>query len=129
MNDSKYERGMSVRRAVLGDRHVDASLEAATDLTRDFQRYLTENVWGEIWPRPGLERKTRSMLTIAITAALGRLEELELHMRASRNTGVSRDEMRELLLHVAAYAGVPAANTAFKIAAKVYRESDAETSS
>jgi 4-carboxymuconolactone decarboxylase len=76
-----------------------------------------------------LERKTRSMLTIAITAALGRLEELELHMRASRNTGVSRDEMRELLLHVAAYAGVPAANTAFKIAAKVYRESDAETSS
>jgi 4-carboxymuconolactone decarboxylase len=129
MNDSKYERGMSVRRAVLGDRHVDASLEAATDLTRDFQRYLTENVWGEIWTRPGLERKTRSMLTIAITAALGRLEELELHMRASRNTGVSRDEMRELLLHVAAYAGVPAANTAFKIAAKVYRESDAETSS
>jgi 4-carboxymuconolactone decarboxylase len=129
MNDSKYERGMSVRRAVLGDRHVDASLEAATDLTRDFQRYLTENVWGEIWTRPGLERKTRSMLTIAITAALGRLEELELHMRASRNTGVSRDEMRELLLHVAAYAGVPAANTAFKIAAKVYRESHAETSS
>jgi len=129
MNDSKYERGMSVRRAVLGDRHVEASLEAATDLTRDFQRYLTENVWGEIWTRPGLERKTRSMLTIAITAALGRLEELELHMRASRNTGVSRDEMRELLLHVAAYAGVPAANTAFKIAAKVYRESDAETSS
>ena len=128
-SESKYERGMAVRRAVLGDRHVDASLEAATDFTRDFQRYLTENVWGEIWTRPGLERKTRSMLTIAITASLGRLEELELHMRASRNTGVSRDEMRELLLHVAAYAGVPAANTAFKIAAKVYRESDAETSS
>jgi 4-carboxymuconolactone decarboxylase len=126
MTDSKYERGMAVRRAVLGDRHVDASLEGATDFTRDFQRYLTENVWGDIWTRPGLERKTRSMLVIAITASLGRLEELELHLRASANTGVTREEVKEVLLHVAGYAGVPAANTAFKIAAKVYRQIDEE---
>jgi 4-carboxymuconolactone decarboxylase len=126
MTDSKYDRGMAVRRSVLGDRHVDASLEGATDFTRDFQRYLTENVWGDIWTRPGLERKTRSMLVIAITASLGRLEELELHLRASVNTGATRDEVKEVLMHVAGYAGVPAANTAFKIAAKVYRQIDEE---
>jgi 4-carboxymuconolactone decarboxylase len=126
MSESQFDRGMAVRRAVLGDAHVDASMENATDFTRDFQRYLTENVWGDIWTRPGLERKTRSMLVIAITAALGRLEELELHLRASRNTGVTRDEVKELLLQVGAYAGVPAANTAFKIAAKVYRQIDEE---
>ena len=122
MSESPFERGLAVRRAVLGDAHVDASMENATDFTRDFQHYLTENVW----TRPGLERKTRSMLVIAITAALGRLEELELHLRASRNTGVTRDEVKELLLQVGAYAGVPAANTAFKIAAKVYRQIDDE---
>ena len=126
MSESQFDRGMAVRRAVLGDAHVDASMENATDFTRDFQRYLTENVWGDIWTRPGLERKTRSMLVIAITAALGRLEELELHLRASRNTGITRDEVKELLLQVGAYAGVPAANTAFKIAAKVYRQIDEE---
>jgi len=126
MSESPFERGLAVRRAVLGDAHVDASTENATDFTRDFQHYLTENVWGDIWTRPGLERKTRSMLVIAITAALGRLEELELHLRASRNTGVTRDEVKELLLQVGAYAGVPAANTAFKIAAKVYRQIDDE---
>jgi 4-carboxymuconolactone decarboxylase len=126
MSESQFDRGMAVRRAVLGDAHVDASMENATDFTRDFQRYLTENVWGDIWTRPGLERKTRSMLVIAITAALGRLEELELHLRASRNIGVTRDEVKELLLQVGAYAGVPAANTAFKIAAKVYRQIDEE---
>jgi 4-carboxymuconolactone decarboxylase len=126
MSESPFERGLAVRRAVLGDAHVDASMENATDFTRDFQHYLTENVWGDIWTRPGLERKTRSMLVIAITAALGRLEELELHLRASRNTGVTRDEVKELLLQVGAYAGVPAANTAFKIAAKVYRQIDDE---
>ena len=126
MSESPFERGLAVRRAVLGDAHVDASMENATDFTRDFQHYLTENVWGDIWTRPGLERKTRSMLVIAITAALGRLEELELHLRASRNIGVTRDEVKELLLQVGAYAGVPAANTAFKIAAKVYRQIDEE---
>jgi len=126
MSESPFERGLAVRRAVLGDAHVNASMENATDFTRDFQHYLTENVWGDIWTRPGLERKTRSMLVIAITAALGRLEELELHLRASRNTGVTRDEVKELLLQVGAYAGVPAANTAFKIAAKVYRQIDDE---
>jgi 4-carboxymuconolactone decarboxylase len=126
MSDGKYEAGMLVRRTVLGEEHVERAAASSTEFTGDFQRYLTENVWGAIWTRPGLERKTRSMLTIAITAALGRLEELELHVRATRNTGVSRAEVKEVLMQVAAYAGVPAANTAFKIAAGVYRAFDEE---
>lgn len=126
MSDGKYDAGMLVRRTVLGEEHVERAAAASTEFTGDFQRYITENVWGTIWTRPGLERKTRSMLTIAITAALGRVEELELHVRATRNTGVSRDEVKEVLMQVAAYAGVPAANTAFKIAAGVYRTFDEE---
>ena len=126
MSDGKYDAGMLMRRTVLGEEHVERAAASSTEFTGDFQRYLTENVWGGIWTRPGLERKTRSMLTIAITAALGRLEELELHVRATRNTGVSRDEVKEVLMQVAAYAGVPAANTAFKIASGVYRTFDEE---
>lgn len=122
----RYDAGMAMRRAVLGEEHVDRAVASSTELTRDFQQYLTEHVWGEIWTRPGLERKTRSMLTIAITAALGRHDELEAHLRATRNTGVSRDEVKEVLLHVAAYAGVPAANSAYKIADAVYRQIDEE---
>lgn len=122
----RYDAGMAMRRAVLGEEHVDRAVASSTELTRDFQQYLTEHVWGEIWTRPGLERKTRSMLTIAITAALGRHDELETHLRATRNTGVSRDEVKEVLLHVAAYAGVPAANSAYKIADAVYRQIDEE---
>ena len=128
MSDA-HESGMAVRRAVLGEEHVDRAVASTTEFTRDFQRYITENVWGDIWTRPGLDRKTRSMLTVAITAALGRVEELELHVRGTRNTGVSRDELKEVLLQVAAYAGVPAANTAFKIAANVYRQQDEENRS
>ncbi|MDB5092672.1 MAG: pcaC [Candidatus Eremiobacteraeota bacterium] len=126
MSDGKYDAGMLVRRTVLGEEHVERAAASSTEFTGDFQRYITEYVWGSIWTRPGLERKTRSMLTIAITASLGRLEELELHIRATRNTGVSRDEVKEVLMQVAAYAGVPAANTAFKIAAGVYRSFDEE---
>jgi 4-carboxymuconolactone decarboxylase len=125
---SRHDAGMLVRRMVLGEEHVDRAVASTNEFTRDFQHYITENVWGEIWTRPGLDRKTRSMLTIAITAAQGRLEELELHVRATRNTGVSRDEVKEVLMQVGAYAGVPAANTAFKIAAAVYRQIDEEKS-
>jgi len=129
MADERYERGMEVRRAVLGEEHVARATASATELTRDFQQFITRYAWGEVWTRPGLERKTRSMLTIAITAALGRIDELRLHVRASRNTGVTRDEVREVLMQVAVYAGVPAANTAFHHAADVYREIDEESAS
>jgi 4-carboxymuconolactone decarboxylase len=117
-----HGRGLAMRRAVLGDAHVDAALAATTPFTRDFQAYITENVWGDIWTRPGLDTRTRSMLTIAMLAALGRTDELELHLRATPNTGVTLDEVKEILLQVGAYAGVPAANAAFRIAAAVARE-------
>jgi len=116
-----YEEGMKVRRAVLGDQHVDQATAAATDLDADFQRWITETAWGGVWARPGLDVRTRSIITIAILGALNH-EELELHLRAAMNTGVTPDEVREALLHVAVYAGVPAANRAFKAAKRVYEE-------
>jgi 4-carboxymuconolactone decarboxylase len=112
MSDARYEAGMRVRREVLGGEHVDRALERATDFDADFQRYITEAAWGAVWARPDLDRRTRSLVTIAILAALGR-EELALHLRASRNCGVDPREIAEVLLHVAVYAGVPAANAAF----------------
>jgi 4-carboxymuconolactone decarboxylase len=126
MTDERYERGMVVRRAVLGEEHVERAQAGTTEFTRDFQELITRYAWGEIWTRPGLDRKTRSLLTIAILASLGRAEELRLHVRATRNTGATRDEVREALLQVAVYAGVPAANSAFTHAAAVYRELDEE---
>jgi 4-carboxymuconolactone decarboxylase len=126
MSDEKLERGMAVRRAVLGEEHVDRAQAGTTEFTRDFQELITRYAWGEIWTRPGLDRKTRSLLTIAILASLGRSEELRLHVRATRNTGATRDEVREVLLQVAVYAGVPAANSAFAHAAAAYRELDDE---
>ena len=116
-----YEEGMKVRRAVLGDEHVDQATAAATDLDADFQRWITETAWGGVWARPGLDVRTRSIITIAILGALNH-EELEMHLRAARNTGVTPDDVREALLHVAVYAGVPAANRAFKTAKRVYEE-------
>jgi len=115
------EDGMAVRRQVLGSEHVDRVTAATSELDRDFQDWITENVWGGIWTRPGLDLKTRSMLTIAILGALNH-EELELHLRATRNTGVTPPEVAEVLLHVAAYAGVPAANRAFKLAKSIYEQ-------
>jgi 4-carboxymuconolactone decarboxylase len=120
--DAQVERGMAVRRAVLGDAHVDRSQAGATDFTRDFQEFITRYAWDGIWNRPGLDRKTRSMLTIAMMAALGRWDELKLHVRATRNTGVTRDEVKEILMQVGVYAGVPAANSAFHHAAAAYCE-------
>lgn len=120
------ERGLANRCDVLGKAHVERARGGATPLTEDFQTYITQYVWGDIWDRPGLDRRTRSMLVIAMLAALGREDELKLHIRATRNTGVSRDEVKEILLKVGVYAGVPAANTAFRLAQQVYGEMDRE---
>lgn len=117
--DPSWERGLELRKAVLGSAHVETALAAATDLDRDFQSYITRNAWGEIWARPGLSLETRHLLTIVMLAALNRQEELEMHLHATRNTGVSPEQVREALLQVAVYAGVPAANAAFKTAQRV----------
>lgn len=109
---------MRVRREVLGDEHVDRAQANTTALDADFQHFITEMAWGGVWARPELDRRTRSLVTIAILAALGR-DELALHMRASRNTGVESRELAEVLMHVAVYAGVPAANSAFAIARSI----------
>ena len=115
----RYDAGMRVRRAVLGDEHVDRALSLQTGLDAPFQRFITETAWGAVWARPDLDRRTRSLITIAILAALGRREELALHLRATRNTGATPDEIREALMHVAVYAGVPAANSAMALAKDV----------
>jgi 4-carboxymuconolactone decarboxylase len=112
----RYERGMAVRRAVLGDAHVEAALAGRTKLAHEFQDLLTRYAWGEIWDRPGLPRHTRSLLTIAMLVALNRPDELRLHLRAAANNGVAPDEIKEVLLHAAVYCGLPAANTAFRLA-------------
>jgi 4-carboxymuconolactone decarboxylase len=122
--DERYERGLEVRRAVLGEAHVARSLEKRTDLTTEFQDLITRYAWGDIWTRPGLPRHTRSLLTIAMMVALNRGEELALHFRAAKNNGVSRDEIKEVLMQTAIYCGVPAANSAFHLAQKIFEEED-----
>lgn len=112
MSDSRYDVGMAVRREVLGEEHVARATARQTALDADFQRFITEVAWGSIWARPGLDRRTRSLVTIAILAALGREAELAMHLRATRNTGADPADVAEVLLHVAAYAGIPAANSA-----------------
>src|SRR5918911_1539630 len=113
--ESRFDLGMRVRQEVLGSEHVARAQARTTALDTDFQRFITEYAWGSLWARPDLDRRTRSLVTIAILAALGR-EELALHLRASRNTGATPSEIAEVLLHVAVYAGVPAANAAFAVA-------------
>src|SRR5918911_2228152 len=115
MTESRYDIGMQVRKEVLGSEHVERTQARTTEFDADFQRFITESAWGSVWARPDLDRRTRSLVTIAILAALGR-EELALHLKASQNVGVDPDEIREVLLHVAVYAGVPAANSAFGVA-------------
>ena len=124
MPDQKYERGMKVRRAVLGDSYVDRAEANKTPFDADFQQFITETAWGSVWARPHLDRKTRHMLTIAMLAALSQERELELHLRSTRNTGVTQEDVKELLMQVAVYAGIPAANAAFAIAKKVFAEFD-----
>jgi 4-carboxymuconolactone decarboxylase len=125
MDDAKrYEQGMKIRRAVLGDEHVDRAIASTTDFNRDFQDFITRNAWGDIWSRPGLPRHTRSLLTLAMMVALNRVEEFRMYIRAACNVGVTRDEIREVLLQSAIYCGVPAANSAFRMAAEVFNELD-----
>ena len=112
----RLEAGMRVRRAVLGNEHVERAMASQTAFDAPFQQFITEVAWGSVWARDGLDPRTRSLITIAVLAALGRREELELHLRASRNTGATPEEIREALLHVAVYAGIPAANSAFALA-------------
>jgi 4-carboxymuconolactone decarboxylase len=123
VTESRYEQGLRVRREVLGIDHVARAQEQTTSLDADFQRFITETAWGSVWARPDLDRRIRSLVTIGILAALGR-EELALHLRASRNTGATPREIAEVLLHVALYAGIPAANAAFAEAKKILGESD-----
>lgn len=122
MSDQKFEAGMKVRREVLGDTHVDHAEANKTGFDADFQRFITETAWGDVWTRPGLDRKTRHLLTIAMLAALGKENELAMHIRATENTGVTPEEVKEVFHQVAIYAGVPAANSAFAIAKQVYAE-------
>jgi 4-carboxymuconolactone decarboxylase len=119
-----YEQGMSVRRAVLGDAHVDRSLKNKNEFNQDFQDLITRYAWGEIWTRPGLPRHTRSLLTLAMMVALNRTDELRMHLRAAFNNQVTRDEIKEVLLQAAIYCGVPAANSAFHTAEEVFAEMD-----
>ena len=119
-----YDEGMRVRREVLGDEHVDAAAARTTDFTREFQDLITRYAWGEIWTRPGLDRKTRSCMTLIALIALGRREELAMHVRAALRNGLTPDEIKEVLLHSAIYCGVPAANSAFAIAQEVLTETD-----
>ena len=119
----RYEQGLNVRREVLGNAHVDKSLRNRNTFNEDFQELITRYAWGEIWSRPGLPRKTRSMITLAMMVALNRAEEFRLHIRAALNNGLTPDEIKEVLLQTAVYCGVPAANNAFHIAKEILEES------
>src|SRR6185369_5545432 len=122
--DEVYDAGVAVRREVLGDAHVDRAVAATTDFTAEFQDFITQYAWGTIWTRPGLDRRSRSLITLAALVARGHHEELAMHVRAARRNGVTNDEIKELLLQTAIYCGVPDANSAFRIANKVLTEYD-----
>ena len=122
MAENKFEQGMEVRRAVLGDAHVDRAEANKTPLDTEFQQFITETAWGTVWSGPTLDRRERHMLTICLLAGLGKENELAMHLRATMNTGVTPDEVKEIFHQVAIYAGVPAANSAFAVAKKVYAE-------
>jgi 4-carboxymuconolactone decarboxylase len=122
MSEDPYAGGMKVRREVLGDEHVDRAIANTTELTAAFQEFITRYAWGGVWTREGLDRRTRSAITLAILTALGREGELALHVRGARTNGLSASEIGEVLLHTAVYAGVPAANAAFQVAQKVLDE-------
>jgi 4-carboxymuconolactone decarboxylase len=121
-----YDRGMRARREVLGDKHVDAATGRTTEFTADFQDFITRYAWGEIWARPGLDRRTRSCITLTALVALGRLDELEMHVRAAVRNGLTPEEIGEVFLQSAVYCGVPAANSAFAVASRVLSEGGEE---
>jgi 4-carboxymuconolactone decarboxylase len=118
-HDPAHDAGMRVRRAVLGDAHVDRAIARTSPFTADFQDFITRYAWGEVWNRPGLDHRARSMITLCTLTALGREHELEMHVRAALRNGLTAEEIGEVLLHTAIYAGVPAANAAFAIAQRV----------
>jgi 4-carboxymuconolactone decarboxylase len=122
MTDQRWEQGMTVRRAVLGDDHVDRAAAKTTPFTADFQDFITRYAWGEIWTRPGLDRRTRSCVTLALLTALHCHGEIAMHVHAAVRNGLTPDEIKEVLLHTAVYAGVPAANSAFAIAQEALAE-------
>jgi 4-carboxymuconolactone decarboxylase len=123
-DEERHEQGMTTRRAVLGDAHVDRAGERTTPFTAPFQEYITRAAWGDVWTRPGLDRRTRSCLTLALLTALRATDELPMHVRAAIRNGLTPDEIGEVLLHAAVYAGVPAANSAFAVAQKTLAELD-----
>ena len=120
MDNELYKKGMEIRRSVLGDEHVDKAEANKTDFDKDFQEYITNNAWGAVWSRPGLTKRERSLITIALLAALGHEEELAMHIRATKNTGATEEDVKEVLLQIAVYAGVPVANGAIKIAKEIF---------
>jgi 4-carboxymuconolactone decarboxylase len=122
--EARFDAGMEMRRAVLGEEHVQKAQQTTNAFNAEFQNLITRYAWGEIWSRPGLTRHTRSLLVIATMVALNRTEELRLHLRAAANNGVTRDEIKEVLLQCAIYCGVPAANSAFHVALQVFDEMD-----
>ena len=122
MSDDEFKDGMQIRRSVLGDDYVDNAESNKTDFDRDFQEYITKNAWGDIWSRPGLNKRERSLITIAILATLGKDDELRLHLRACKNTGATVEDIKETFMHSAVYAGIPAANSAMKIAKEILAE-------
>lgn len=129
MDDRKrYDQGMKTRRAVLGDPHVDRSLKNRNKFNEPFQDLITRYAWGEVWSRPGLPRKTRSLLTLSMLVALNRNEEFRMHLKAALSIGVTRDEIQEVLLQAAVYCGVPAANSAFHAADEVFEHLDGKKS-
>ncbi|MEA2377078.1 MAG: 4-carboxymuconolactone decarboxylase [Thermoleophilaceae bacterium] len=122
MSESAHDRGMKVRREVLGDEHVDGAVERTSEFTADFQDFITRYAWGEVWTRPGLDRRTRSAITLMALIALGHYEELRMHLRAALRNGLEQDEIKEVLLQSAVYCGLPAANKAFAVAQEVLEE-------
>jgi 4-carboxymuconolactone decarboxylase len=122
VNDDWYDAGMQVRREILGEEYVDQAQAKTTDLTRDFQAYITRAVWGDVWTRPGLDRRTRSAITLTALIAGGHWDELAQHVRAARTNGLTPEEIAEVILHTALYCGVPAANHAFAVARPILEE-------
>lgn len=125
-DEERYQQGMAVRRAVLGDAHVDRTVENLTPLNEEFQHFITRYAWGDIWSRPRLDRHMRSMITIAMLIALNREAELKMHLNAAFNNGVTREELKELIMHSALYCGLPAANATLHLAQQVFDQRDAD---
>jgi len=124
VDNERYEKGMAIRREVLGDEYVDAAAKTTTDFNRPFQELINEYVWGTLWARPGIDRRTRAMINLAMLTALGRTEEVKIYLKAGPNIGLTRDDVREVLMQTAIYCGIPAALDSFRAAQDVFNEQD-----